>query len=314
MSMFFDSEKKYIRSMVFDLLKHPKQTLLKFIQDPIGDGVVCQIGEHWFYFSAPDAKLDLSFIKPEDLENEIKKAYPEKEANEILADCVANAIFEIYEDLAKNEAMYYVNFMRETLNELNKKPVTSKCRHALPRFGEKGEARFACLKDAKTKEDEKPVDQTTCENCPDYDNKYIKYPIDVNAIIYGDNEIHGKPCLCRVRPCGEKYKDKTFLGIYLGDLMLQPSVSHVPRTGILEVNIMHNPCIFIPELMEIVWGCGSWWSRIDSETDLKDITDETIDAQWYVKMLQAASGNNQVSKTTEPIKEESTNTDAENSK
>jgi hypothetical protein len=50
--------------------------------------------------------------------------------------------------------------------------------------------------------------------------------------------------------------------------------------------------IFIPEVNEVVWGCGSWWGKIKSEDDLKTITDEDINNVWYVKALNQLEEKN----------------------
>lgn len=50
--------------------------------------------------------------------------------------------------------------------------------------------------------------------------------------------------------------------------------------------VMQNPGIFVPELREIVYGCGSWWREIKSVDELKAITDEDIENTWYVQLLQ----------------------------
>ena len=45
-----------------------------------------------------------------------------------------------------------------------------------------------------------------------------------------------------------------------------------------------NPAIFVPELGKIIFGMESWWGRIKSEEELKDITDGDIENVWHVKM------------------------------
>lgn len=89
--------------------------------------------------------------------------------------------------------------------------------------------------------------------------------------------------LVAVRPCGEEYGDKTYLGIYLGELPIQILTSYDPHIGVLTNSTMDNPGIYVPELKKIVYGCGSWWNEIESEEDLKNITDEDIENTWYVK-------------------------------
>lgn len=87
-----------------------------------------------------------------------------------------------------------------------------------------------------------------------------------------------------VRPCDEKYGKKTYLGWYLGDIALGPSA--FVRDGMLTITSHNNPAIFVPELGEVIYGCGSWWGRIDSPDDLRKITDADINSVWYVQALK----------------------------
>ena len=90
----------------------------------------------------------------------------------------------------------------------------------------------------------------------------------------------------KVRSCKEKHGDKTYFGILIGDVAL--SISHSIKDGIVTAeHAFYNPAILIPELGEIVYGCESWWGKITSEEELKEvISDETIKNVWYVKALQ----------------------------
>lgn len=99
----------------------------------------------------------------------------------------------------------------------------------------------------------------------------------------------GKPV--KVRPCGERFGGKTYFGIMLGDVAL--SISHsIDGDVVTASHSFYNPAILIPELGEIVYGCESWWGRIESKEELaKSITDETIANAWYVKALQGLSDN-----------------------
>jgi hypothetical protein len=124
----------------------------------------------------------------------------------------------------------------------------------------------------------------------------IKLPIEVRSInnvpLYKDaNKPSGWLAECgdlvQVRPCGEKYKEKTYLGILLGDLPLEVMIMHNRETKELRIEPFRNPAIFVPELKEIIWGCGSWWSEIESEEELRQISDDDIQNVWYVKMLKA---------------------------
>jgi len=91
----------------------------------------------------------------------------------------------------------------------------------------------------------------------------------------------------KIRPCGEEYENKTYFGILIGDVAL--SIGHsIDKDGTVTAKReMYNPGILIPELGEVVYGCGSWWSKIESKEELdKLITDETIQNVWYVKLLK----------------------------
>ena len=59
------------------------------------------------------------------------------------------------------------------------------------------------------------------------------------------------------------------------------------RNQRLEIIPHTNPAIFVPELKKIVFGCESWWRKIDSMDEVKDITDEDIENQWYVKLFKS---------------------------
>lgn len=96
-----------------------------------------------------------------------------------------------------------------------------------------------------------------------------------------------------IRPCGDKYGDKTFLGIYLGDLAIDHFIRayEVKETGkkVVEVYGYGNPAIYVPELKEIIMGAASWWGVIKKPEDLKKITDQDIQNVWYVKALKELS-------------------------
>lgn len=63
-------------------------------------------------------------------------------------------------------------------------------------------------------------------------------------------------------------------------------ITHDPKTFELNCSTTGNPAIFVPELGKIIFGMESWWGRIKSEEELKDITDGDIENVWYVKMLK----------------------------
>lgn len=94
-----------------------------------------------------------------------------------------------------------------------------------------------------------------------------------------------------IRSCRKEHGDKTYFGVFLGEVAMSPSVS-IDKEGTMHVSLgSHNPAIFVPELKTVIFGCESWWGEIESEEELaKLITDETINNVWYVKALKAMSG------------------------
>lgn len=92
--------------------------------------------------------------------------------------------------------------------------------------------------------------------------------------------------LVKIRPCANEYKNKTFVGFYIGDVALGTSISLTDKNKI-QLNFSgYNPAIFVPELSKIIYGCESWWGEIKSIDEIKDITDEDIDNVWYVKLMK----------------------------
>ncbi len=141
------------------------------------------------------------------------------------------------------------------------------------------------------------ITEEQCENCPHFKSRFIEYPITVSKIDIQDfdgkllyHEDVGK--LAKVRPCGEGYGDRTYLGIFLGDIPQSPHISHNQETGVLQIRAYCNPAIFVPDLNKIIFGCESWWSIVRDEKDLdKEITDDLINNQWYVQMAKLMFGN-----------------------
>lgn len=134
-------------------------------------------------------------------------------------------------------------------------------------------------------------DDSPCEN---FDSKFIEYPLTINGIENNfardiEFSLHNCGTLVRVSPCGKEYQGKTYLGVMLGDLPIGTHISHSRDTGILSVGAMTNPAIFVPELRKIIYGCESWWGKIESVDDFKEITQEDIDNTWYVKLLKDMS-------------------------
>lgn len=156
-------------------------------------------------------------------------------------------------------------------------------------YCEKGKRDFSDIKDENYKEKmEREIE------CDTFQSKYIEYPIKVSEITLpekgGIDESWSAKCgdLVKVRPVDEKYEGKTYLGVFLGDADIGLHITHNPETKELKIHRHYNPAIFVPALKEIIYGASSWWGKIESEEELKEVTDDDIDNVWYVKMLKGS--------------------------
>lgn len=130
--------------------------------------------------------------------------------------------------------------------------------------------------------------------CDNYKSIYIEYPIEVSKI-NADNSKGGYRSkqigkFTKICPCGEEYKGKTYLRLFLGELPISNHISYMEDTKELKVSFHSNPAIFVFDLNKIVYGCESWWGIIENEEDLKEITESDIDNVWYVKALKVLGG------------------------
>lgn len=122
--------------------------------------------------------------------------------------------------------------------------------------------------------------------CPDFKSRYLEFPLTVQGI-----ELRG--CLPPMREVGKLVRvrlcddDKTYLGVYLGELARAPMAYTRSDSQNLIVSLYQNPALFVPALSRIVWGDESWWSIIDSEDDLRNISNDDIASQWYVRLAKA---------------------------
>lgn len=156
----------------------------------------------------------------------------------------------------------------------------------------------SCVVDGWEDDKVTKTDEARCEACEKYKSKYIEYPITVDYIDVKPIKYDSWHCktgdLVAVRPCDEKYGKKTYLGYYLGELPKTIWPTFNSKDGVLSIGTTGNPAMFVPELGEIIWGCGSWWHKVKSEKELHDITDKDINDTWYVKLarqLQEKEGN-----------------------
>lgn len=92
-----------------------------------------------------------------------------------------------------------------------------------------------------------------------------------------------------VRPANH---DRTYLGLYLGDMPIGIGAHKRLEEGKLVLSRVSptNPCIYVFDLHQLVYGIESWWGEIETEKHLRQITDHDIDNVWYVRALKQMAG------------------------
>lgn len=100
-----------------------------------------------------------------------------------------------------------------------------------------------------------------------------------------------------VRPAGKEHADKTYLGIYMGDMpYLDMQIVERPEHNDKALRISRrdsygNPAIYVPTLNQIFYGVESWWGVIKSPDQLRKISDADINSVWYVQALESLSAD-----------------------
>jgi hypothetical protein len=109
----------------------------------------------------------------------------------------------------------------------------------------------------------------------------------------------------RIRPCAPEYGDRTFIGLFIGEVALgvmatrtDPATGHQPSrldtgtpaavsaTGLVLSRTQFNPAFLVPDIGRVIYGMQSWWGEISSVADLQTISDVDINSVWYVQALQ----------------------------
>lgn len=172
-----------------------------------------------------------------------------------------------------------------------------KCRHYKPGMDISGKKIIhQCNQGDTLKGPYRDVTAEECENCERYKSRFIEFPITVNGINPGKIEIPsvlyrdyiGEPCAVRI--CGKEHAGKTYFGIHLGELPRYITASYREDTKELTQGVMENPAILVPELKTIIFGDSSYWKVLEKPEDFSEITDQDIEAQWYVRAAREMMG------------------------
>ena len=93
-----------------------------------------------------------------------------------------------------------------------------------------------------------------------------------------------------IQPCEDNPDKKTYLGLFIGEVPMSWSWKLNEDTKTIEVThkpLGWMPAIYVFDLNKVVFGYQSWWGVIESEEQLRQITDADIQDIWYVKALKA---------------------------
>ncbi|WP_373261955.1 hypothetical protein [Hungatella hathewayi] len=159
-----------------------------------------------------------------------------------------------------------------------------KCTNAIPdiAFGD-GMLKISC------RIEERQITENDCEACINYRSKYIEYPIKVCSIELAEGlDLYKKSVgkIVRIKRCLEETEEKEYLGILLGEMFSCNAVSYKRKTGLLVVNPVLNPAIYVPELKKIVYGYESWWSFVQSQDEIKSISKDDVLRQFFIRILE----------------------------
>lgn len=180
------------------------------------------------------------------------------------------------------------------VEEVIEKPKLVKCErcvHCRANLKEFPNLSYVCRKGKHDLKEVKNIKEFEVE-CDAFESKYIEYPLTIQGIEppkekglinYSDS---GTGALVKIRPCKEEYGNKTYLGILLGEADIGLRVGYNKKTQKLAIVRQYNPAIWVPELKKVIYGYESWWGIIESEEELREITDEEINNVWYVKILK----------------------------
>lgn len=93
------------------------------------------------------------------------------------------------------------------------KAKIERCKYSHPHF-KNNSIEYHCIVDGWEDDKVRICKKGECESCQKFKSKYIEYPITVH-------EIENKP----------EYNEKTYIGIYIGDLPIQILTSYKESTG-----------------------------------------------------------------------------------
>lgn len=180
---------------------------------------------------------------------------------------------------------------KHTVIEVSKKYQCQKCEFIKEYSTEPNKKKIIIERNKFLKESEKTLEELKELNREAEKKFYSELKnvtkVEYQPLKYNQKGYMGYPigAWASIRPNADEYKNKTFLGIYLGDLPYQ-QVAAIKNKTTLEISHGTNPAIYVPDLKKTIFGYESWWGIIKDKNSLKKITDADIENVWYVKALK----------------------------
>ena len=189
--------------------------------------------------------------------------------------------------------------MGKRMDEINAKSRWEKCfYHDIDLHAKKGkyhQCHFGAETLGEISKYQHNIDPAECDECQNYHSMYIETPITVSDFNAEMPKYWGEAIEpVKIRLCEDK---KTYFGIYLGQFPRYISYRYDEETQELSLGTVSNAAIYVPEKKKIYFGDESWWSRIEPDEDITDITDEAIRNQWYLKLMYAITGEDEEDET-----------------
>lgn len=134
------------------------------------------------------------------------------------------------------------------------------------------------------------------------------FPLEVSEIDFRVSfPLGGRPLsdnakvgdMVSVKPVSGEGKEETFLGMMVGFADYKPTAIYNKATKKITFAMTGgNPAMYVFKLKRVVYGFESFWKKIESDDQLRDITDKDIQNTWYVKALKAMENTNGSDRST----------------
>lgn len=115
--------------------------------------------------------------------------------------------------------------------KMEDKAKIERCKYSHPHF-KNNSIEYHCVVDGWEDDKVRICKKGECESCQKFKSKYVEYPITVHEIenkpIDTSGLGHEEGSLVAIRPCAKEYNEKTYIGIYIGDLPIQNSLTSDP--------------------------------------------------------------------------------------